>query len=92
MFSIYEGVHKLQHPEAVGSILVGVVVLAVALVIEGWATISNIRELNRRRGQVPFFRYLRQTKDSDLVVVFGENSAAVVGLVKWTFIEPDMVD
>jgi divalent metal cation (Fe/Co/Zn/Cd) transporter len=26
-------------------------------------------------------RYLRDTKDSDLIVVFGENSAAVLGLV-----------
>ena len=37
--------------------------------------------MNERRGQTPFFRYLRETKDSDLVVVFGENSAAVLGLV-----------
>ena len=81
MYSIYEGIHKLQHPEAVESILVGVIVLAVALAIEGWATYGNIVELNKRRGAVPFFRFLRQTKDSDLVVIFGENSAAVLGLV-----------
>jgi len=81
VFSIYEGVHKLMHPEPVGSILVGVIVLAIALLLEGWATLSNIVELGRRRGATPFFRYLRETKDSDLVVVFGENSAAVLGLV-----------
>ena len=81
VYSIYEGIHKLQHPEAVESILVGVIVLAVALAIEGWATYGNIVELNKRRGAVPFFRFLRQTKDSDLVVIFGENSAAVLGLV-----------
>ena len=81
VYSIYEGIHKLQHPEAVESILVGVIVLGVALAIEGWATYGNIVELNERRGAVPFFRFLRQTKDSDLVVIFGENSAAVLGLV-----------
>lgn len=81
VFSIYEGLHKIQHPEAVESILVGVVVLAVALALEGWATVGNIVELNKRRGATPFARYLRETKDSDLVVVFGENSAAVLGLV-----------
>jgi cation diffusion facilitator family transporter len=80
VYSVYEGIHKIRHPEAVDDILVGVVVLAVALVIEGWATIGNIRELKARRGATPFFRYLRETKDSDLVVVFGENSAAVLGL------------
>ena len=80
-FSIYEGIHKMQHPEPVGSITVGVIVLLVAIGLEGWATISNVRELNKRRGSVGFARYLRTTKDSDLVVVFGENSAAVLGLV-----------
>jgi cation diffusion facilitator family transporter len=81
MFSIYEGVHKIRHPEAVGDILVGVIVLVIALALEGWATIGNIRELNQRRGGVSFFAFLRKTKDSDLVVVFGENAAAVLGLV-----------
>lgn len=80
MYSIYEGIHKIQHPGPVEDILVGVGVLAVALAIEGWATIGNIVELNKRRGDTPFFRFLKETKDSDLVVVFGENSAAVLGL------------
>jgi divalent metal cation (Fe/Co/Zn/Cd) transporter len=81
MFSIYEGLHKIQHPEPVDSITVGVVVLGIALLLEGWATYGNIVELGRRRGATPFVRFLRDTKDSDLVVVFGENAAAVVGLV-----------
>jgi cation diffusion facilitator family transporter len=80
MFSIYEGIHKIRHPEEVGNILVGVIVLVIALALEGWATIGNIVELNKRRGKVGFFRFLRETKDSDLVVVFGENAAAVLGL------------
>jgi divalent metal cation (Fe/Co/Zn/Cd) transporter len=45
------------------------------------ATWGNVRELNKRRGSAPFMRFLGQTKDSDLVVVFGENAAAVLGLV-----------
>lgn len=80
-FSIYEGVHKLSHPEPVGSIKVGVIILAISIALEGWSTLSNIRELNKRRGTTGFFRYLRETKDTDLIVVFGENSAAVLGLL-----------
>lgn len=80
-FSIYEGLHKILRPEPVGGIAVGVIVLAIALALEGWSTYGNIVELGRRRGAIPFVRYLRETKDSDLVVIFGENSAAVVGLV-----------
>ncbi|MBK9365508.1 MAG: cation diffusion facilitator family transporter [Deltaproteobacteria bacterium] len=80
VFSIYEGVHKMTHPEPVENVLIGVGTLGFALVIEGWATYSNIKTLNQRRGAVPFVQYLRQTKDSDLIVVFGENAAATLGL------------
>jgi cation diffusion facilitator family transporter len=81
VFSIYEGVHKIRHPEPVSRVWLGLGILLISLVLEGGATLSNIRELNRRRGPRPFFRYLRDTTDSDLVVIFGENSAAVLGLV-----------
>ncbi|MEJ7601670.1 MAG: cation diffusion facilitator family transporter [Kofleriaceae bacterium] len=81
MFSIYEGVHKLRHPEKVGEITIAIVILALAIGLEGWATWSNVKLMNQRRGATPFMRYLRDTKDSDLVVVFGENSAAVLGLI-----------
>jgi len=81
VFSIYEGVHKLEQPEPVGDITVALVILAISLLLEGWSTLGNIRAMARRRGQTAFFRYLRETKDSDLIVVFGENSAAVLGLV-----------
>jgi cation diffusion facilitator family transporter len=80
VFSIYEGVHKLQHPEKVENVMLAVAILGFSLLLEGWATFGNIQELNKRRAGKPFFTFLRDTKDSDLVVVFGENSAAVLGL------------
>ena len=81
VFSIYEGVHKFLHPEPLEGVGWAVLVLLVSLVLEGGATWGNIKALNARRGEVPFLRYLRQTKDSDLIVVFGENAAATVGLI-----------
>lgn len=81
MFSIYEGIHKMRHPEPVEDITVGLVVLGIALLLEAWATYGNIKEIRRRKGATAFMRYLRDSKDSDLVVVFGENSAAVLGLI-----------
>ncbi len=80
VFSIYEGIHKMLHPEDVENVWVGVAILAFSLALEGWSTFSNIRELNKRRGATPFFQYLRETKDSDLIVIFGENGAATLGL------------
>lgn len=81
MFSIYEGVHKYNNPEPVHEIAWGIGVLLFAIALEGYATYSNVVELNKRKGQNSFFSYLRTTKDSDLIVIFGENSAAVLGLV-----------
>ncbi len=81
MFSIYEGIHKFNHPEPVEHIEWGVGILLFSLALEGYSTFSNIVELNKRRGSVGFFRYLKSTKDSDLIVIFGENSAAVFGLI-----------
>jgi len=81
VFSIYEGVHKLERPEPVGDITIALVILGISIALEGWSTLGNIREMNKRRGGTPFFRYLKDSKDSDLIVIFGENSAAVLGLV-----------
>jgi cation diffusion facilitator family transporter len=80
VFSVYEGVHKIISPEAVERVWLGVGILFVSLLLEGTALLSNIRELNKRRGKKAFMQYLKDTTDSDLVVVFGENSAAVLGL------------
>ena len=80
VFSVYEGVHKLEHPEPVEDTGIALIILLVSIALEGWSTIGNIRVMNQRRGNTGFLRYLRATKDSDLIVVFGENSAAVLGL------------
>jgi cation diffusion facilitator family transporter len=81
VFSVYEGVHKIEHPEPVEDTGIALIVLLVSILLEGWSTIGNIRVMNQRRGKTGFLSYLRATKDSDLIVVFGENSAAVLGLV-----------
>jgi len=81
VFSVYEGVHKIKQPEPVEDTGIALIILLVSIVLEGWSTLGNIRVMNQRRGQTGFLRYLRATKDSDLIVVFGENSAAVLGLV-----------
>jgi cation diffusion facilitator family transporter len=80
VFSIYEGVHKLEHPEAVENVAIGLTILVFSLAVEGWVTLANIKELRTRADGTPFFRFLRETKDSDLVVIFGENAAATLGL------------
>jgi divalent metal cation (Fe/Co/Zn/Cd) transporter len=81
VFSVREGIEKVLHPEPVESITLSLVILVFSLALEGWSLLGNIREINRRRGERHFVRYLKDTKDSDLIVVLGENSAAVLGLL-----------
>lgn len=81
VFSIYEGIHKLrEEPHALDHVGWALGILGFSLALESWATWGNVKELNKRRGATPFLRFLSDTKDSDLVVVFGENAAAVLGL------------
>jgi cation diffusion facilitator family transporter len=81
MFSIYEGFHKYGTPELIHDVGWGIGILLFSIVLEGYATYSNVIEINKRKGKTGFIKYLRDTKDSDLIVIFGENSAAVLGLV-----------
>ncbi len=81
VFSIYEGVHKLAHPEPVENVWLGLGILLFSICLEGWATWGNLKEMKKRRGDLPLFKYLQRTKDSDLIILFGENSAAVLGLL-----------
>lgn len=80
VFSIAEGVEKLFHPEELHHIEIGIAVLFLSLLFEGYATYGNVVEMNKRRGATPFFKYLKETKDSDLILIFGENAAASGGL------------
>lgn len=80
IFSIYEGLHKFMHPEPIEQVGWGLGILIFSIALEGYSTYSNIVEINKRKGNVSFINYLKQTKDSDLIIIFGENSAAVLGL------------
>ena len=81
VFSIYEGIHKIMHPEPLaGGLTLSFVILIGSLLLEGKATFDNLKEMKRRRGEESLMHYLQNTKDSDLVVIFGENAAATLGL------------
>jgi len=41
---------------------------------------SALKEINRRRGTRSLWRWFRESRRSELIVLFGENAAAIVGL------------
>ncbi len=81
MFSIYEGVHKLQQPEMPSAPWVAVVVLAVSILLEWGSLTGAVIEVNKVKGQRTLWRWFRESRQSELIVVVGEDIAALVGLV-----------
>jgi cation diffusion facilitator family transporter len=79
-FSIYEGVHKLSHPKLVENPWVAIGVLAFGSVLETWSLRGCVREIRKRVGDMPLWRYFRESRESELIVVMGEDIAALVGL------------
>lgn len=80
LFAIYEGTHKLLHPEPISRVWLAAGILGFSVVVEGWALSQALGEINKRKGKLTTLRYLRDSKDSDLIVVFGEDAAAILGL------------
>jgi divalent metal cation (Fe/Co/Zn/Cd) transporter len=80
LFSIYEGVHKYLHPEALSKVWIALLVLGVAIVLETFSLIGCLREIRSVRGERPFRDWLRHTRNSELIVVLGEDTAALLGL------------
>jgi cation diffusion facilitator family transporter len=80
VFSIYEGVHKLQAPEPLTNAWVAIGILAFGVVAESVSLWGALREIAKVRGQRSLWRWFRTSRESELLVVFGEDIAALGGL------------
>ena len=81
MFSVYEGTYKLRHPEPLAHVWVAVAVLVFAIVAESISLWGCMREVNKERHGRSIVQWFRQSRSSALIVVFGEDIAALLGLV-----------
>ena len=81
LYSIYEGFHKLQNPEPLSQLWIAIVVLSLAIVLEGFSLFGCLREIRKVRGVRPFGEWLKHTRNSELVVVLGEDIGAQTGLI-----------
>jgi cation diffusion facilitator family transporter len=81
MFSMYEGWHKLHDSEPLDKPLIALGVLAFGIVAEGFSMWGALREVNKSRGDASLWSWFRHSRNSELVVIFGEDLAALVGLV-----------
>ena len=80
MFSIYEGLHKLQHPEPLRWAWLAVGVLTFGIIAEALSMWGCLSEVNKARGSQSLWRWFRDSRQSELIVIFGEDLAALLGL------------
>ena len=80
MFSIYEGIHKWGKGEPLENPWIAVGVLVFSLAVESVSLWKALTQVNAVRGQQSLCRWFRETRQSELLVVVGEDIAATAGL------------
>jgi cation diffusion facilitator family transporter len=80
MFSIYEGWHKMHEPEELKMPLLALGVLLFGIVAESFSMWGAMREVDKSRGTQGLWTWFRQSRNAELVVIFGEDLAALLGL------------
>jgi cation diffusion facilitator family transporter len=81
LFSLYEGWHKIQHPEELTNVFVPIAVLVIAIGLESFSLRTAVKESNTVRGEQSWVRFIRRAKAPELPVVLLEDVAALIGLV-----------
>lgn len=80
IFSIYEGVHKLggHEPMQWPGLVLGI--LALGIVLEGFSFRACLKAVNAKNRFGGYWAWFRNTTEAELLVVFTEDLAALVGL------------
>jgi cation diffusion facilitator family transporter len=80
LFSIYEGVHKFSNPQPMSHAWVLILVLVVSIILEGLSLRGCLVEIKKARGERSLKEWIKHTRNSELLVVLGEDYAAQIGL------------
>jgi cation diffusion facilitator family transporter len=81
LFSIYEGIHKLSSHEGLKSPMIAIIVLSVSIVLESASLYGCLIQINKVRHNLTIWKWVKTSRQSELVVVLGEDIAALLGLV-----------
>jgi cation diffusion facilitator family transporter len=81
VFALYEGVHKVIDPHPLEEPLVAVIILVLAMGLEGFSFRTAIRESRSLKGKSSWWRFIRDAKVPELPLVLAEDTGALLGLV-----------
>ncbi|HEY3181040.1 MAG TPA: cation diffusion facilitator family transporter [Casimicrobiaceae bacterium] len=80
LFSIYEGMRKVHQPDPLQAPWVAVAIVLFAMAAEGLSLRMALKQIDKVRGGRSLWSWFRVTRRSELIVVLGEDLAAIVGL------------
>lgn len=80
MFAIYEGIHKIQHPEELTSPAVAIGILVIAIGLETYSFMTAYKESKPLKGNATWWQFIRNSRSPELPVVLLEDTGALVGL------------
>lgn len=81
LYALFEGYNKVTDPHELSSPLVAIVVLVLAIGLEGWALRTAMREAAKVKGDQSWFSFVRHAKAPELPTILLEDAGAVIGLV-----------
>lgn len=85
-FSMYEGIHKVLHPEGtIGSRTVAYVVLGVSIGLELFSLQAAVAEFRHLKAGRSLRQTIDEARDAIIIVVLFEDIAALVGLLAALF-------
>lgn len=81
VFAVYEGVDHLIHAHKVENANVALIVLVVSVCLEAFSLKGALSAMAEERGERSLWQWFKETHSGELMVVTGEDIAALVGLV-----------
>lgn len=81
IYSIYEGIHKILDPKPLENVVWLFVVFGLAIVLEGRVFIMAYKALRKENPETSINTAIKNSTDTNLVIVFLEDFGALVGLV-----------
>jgi cation diffusion facilitator family transporter len=80
-FSVYEGIHKLMVPEPLERPWIAIGVLVVSVILEWLSLRACMQEVDKVREGRSTWAWFRESRNAELIVIYGEQLAALLGLV-----------
>jgi cation diffusion facilitator family transporter len=78
--AVYHGIEQIRHPGELSHVLVDIVILGISVLLESLSLAGALSALKKERGSRSLLTWFRETRQAELLIVTGEDTAALAGL------------